>query len=242
MRHLCEVADADAIRDHQVKEHPNDTHTSHKLYDWVLLRPGPGHVEMNLCKVLFKFLWPPLLRHVAKILGFTSDAAQSFIRSCGNHHVTWQLLRIVLESLSKELAVSYVRHCLAAESDPSAAGMLAWAAGSTNNNYVLMNKLCDYVLATSVMRAGVRRNNNEAMLAGRQRAATLFFTGPNHTYQRLVVRDMVQRVQVPQPVKRFLEVRTSYTVSGESTRGEGGDFVLENKNRQTKSWLPPGIV
>ena len=235
-----EVADVDTIREHQQQEHPGDKQTYHKLYDWILLRPGPGHVEMNVCKALFRLLWTPILRPIAKLLGFTSDGAQGFIKNCGNHHVTWQLVRVVLDALSKELSVSYVRHCLASKETISAEGMLVWAANAQNNDYIMMHKFCDLVLATSLMRAGIRRNNSEALLAGRQRAALVFFTGPHRTYQRLIIRDMVQRAQMPDPMKTFVDNRSAYSASGEPTRGEGGDFVLESKNRQTKSWLPPG--
>ena len=151
-------------------------------------------------------------------------------------------MRIILESLSKELCISYVRHCLDVEEDVTAEGMLAWAAHSKNNNYLLAHKLCDAVLACSVMRAGVRRNNSEAMIAGRQKTAPIFFTGPHHVYQRLIVRDMIQHAQLPPSLKKFVCDRIAYSVSGKPTRGEGGDFVLEAKNRQTKSWLPPGRI
>lgn len=28
--------------------------------------------------------------------------------------------------------------------------------------------------------------------------------------------------------------------SGHHSKGEGGDFILESKNKETKRWLPPG--
>ena len=232
--------DTDNTEQHHLQQHPDDEINFHKLYDRLLLRPGHGHVEMNCCKVLFRLLWTPVLQVVTKILGFASDAAQTFIRNCGNHHVTWQIVRVTLESVSKELAVSYVRYCLTTNEEITADGILEWISTAQNNNYVLISKLCDLLLAVSVMRAGVRRNNSQAMLAGRQKVAPLFFIGPHHTYQRLIVRDMVQRAQLPPKLKQYVDDRTAFSVSGDPTRGEGGDFVLEGKNRQTKSWLPPG--
>ena len=44
--------------------------------------------------------------------------------------------------------------------------MMAWVASSRSSNYILLNKLCDIMLATSLVRAGVRRKNYEVMLAG----------------------------------------------------------------------------
>ena len=83
---------------------------------------------MNVCKALFRLLWAPILKSVSVLLGFTSDAAQGFVKNCGNHHLPWQMVRVVLESLSKELAISYVRHCMAGHERTSAEGMLLWAS------------------------------------------------------------------------------------------------------------------
>ncbi|KAF0300965.1 Nuclear pore complex protein Nup98-Nup96 [Amphibalanus amphitrite] len=113
--------------------------------------------------------------------------------------------------------------------------------GVSNNNYMLMFKLTDLMVALSMMRAGIRRNNTDAMLSGRQRFAPVFYTGPNHTYQRLLLRDTLQRVQAPPVIQQYLRATTSFTVTGDETRGEGGDFILEAKNRETKAWIPPGL-
>ena len=171
-----EQVDMDLIEQHQNERHDGCEPKFHKLFDWLLLRLGSGHVEMNICKVLFRLLWAPVLQAVAKLLGFTSDGAQMFIKNRGNFHVTWQIIRVILDSILKELAVYYVRQCLTNDDEVTAEGMLAWAATARNNNYVLIHKVLDLVLATSVMRAGIRRNNSEAMLAGRQKVAPIFFT------------------------------------------------------------------
>ena len=167
---------------HCKESHPKEICRPKKVYDWVLLRPGLGHVEMNAVKVLFRLLWVPILRHVASLLGFKSGPAQAFIKNCGNSHVSWQLLCVVREAVCKELALPYVRECL---SRPSPAGFLDWANGAVNNNYVMMCKLMDLVVALTMMRAGIRRNNADAMLSGRQKFAPMFFTGQHSTYQRL---------------------------------------------------------
>ncbi|KAF0312109.1 hypothetical protein FJT64_017088 [Amphibalanus amphitrite] len=107
--------------------------------------------------------------------------------------------------------------------------------GVSNSNYMLMFKLTDLMVTLSMMRAGIRRNNTNAMLSGRQRFAPVFYTGPNDTYQRLLLRDTLQRVQAPPVIQQYLRAATSFTVTGDETRGEGGDFILEAKNRETKA-------
>ena len=57
---------------HTNEKDPGETCTPRKVYDWVLLRPGLGHIEMNAVKALFRLLWVPILRHVASLLGFKS--------------------------------------------------------------------------------------------------------------------------------------------------------------------------
>ena len=126
------------------------------------------------------------------------------------------------------------------DGSPSPAGFLDWVSGVVNNNYVLTFKLMDLLVSLTMMRAGIRRNDNNAMLSGRQKMAPVFYTGQHGTHQRLLLRDMLQRVQAPATIQRYLRETTSYTVSGDETRGEGGDFILEAKNREAKAWIPPG--
>ena len=79
------------------------------------------------------------------------------------------------------------------------------------------------------------------MLAGRQRLVPIFFLCQHHIYRSLVLRDIIVRQQQPNPVKEYVCQTTSYSVTGDVTRGEGGDFLLKAKNRSAKSWIPPGL-
>lgn len=49
------------------------------------------------------------------------------------------------------------------------------------------------------------------------------------------------RVQCPSAVHDFIKQNESYSVSGNESKGGGGDFVLENLNRKSKSFMPPGL-
>ena len=238
---LCEASlSPEEVDAHSREKHQGKRCEPKKVYDWVLLRPGLGHVEMNSVKALFRLLWVPILRHVASLLGFKSGPAQAFIKNCGNNHVSWQLVCVLRESVCRELAVLYVRECLSESSSPSSSAFLNWATGVKNSNYTMLFKLVDLIVALTMMRAGIRQNNADAMLSGRQKFAPVFYAGQHSIYQRLLLRDMLQRVQAPVVIQRYLRETTSYTVSGDDTRGEGGDFILEAKNRWTKAWIPPG--
>ena len=100
-----------------------------KLYDWIMLRPGVGHEEMNVAKAIFKLLWTPLLRHVSSIKGFKTARSRAFIQGCGDNHITWQIIRVVTESIIKELLVPYVRLCSERNQEPTVDGYMAWVQG-----------------------------------------------------------------------------------------------------------------
>lgn len=55
------------------------------------------------------------------------------------------------------------------------------------------------------------------------------------------IRDSLTRIQCPPEVLAFIERHESYSLSGNESKGEGGDFVLEAKNRETKRLVPSGV-
>ena len=103
------------------------------------------------------------------------------------------------QAVYSELAVPYVR--------ASSSEYLSWTTDVTNNNYTMMSKLMDQMVALT---SGIRRNNADAMLSGRQKIAPIFYAGQHTTYQRLLLRDMLQRAQAPAVVQRHLRETTSY--------------------------------
>ncbi|XP_061166701.1 uncharacterized protein LOC133181816 isoform X2 [Saccostrea echinata] len=96
-------------------------------------------------------------------------------------------------------------------------------------------------LALHVFRAGVRRNNSDAILASRCMFSPLFFGLNMPFYMEAYIRDSMIRLQCPSEVSEFIANHESYSVSGNDSKGEGGDFVLENLNRKAKSFMPPGM-
>ena len=49
------------------------------------------------------------------------------------------------------------------------------------------------------------------------------------------------RLIAPENVTIFLRLNEAFSVSGHPSRGEGGDFVLENKNKRLKRLIPNGL-
>lgn len=56
------------------------------------------------------------------------------------------------------------------------------------------------------------------------------------------IRDVMIRMQCPSVAFEFVAHYESYSVSGNESKGEGGDFVLENLNRTSKIFMPPGLA
>lgn len=47
-----------------------------KEFDWVILRPGNGHYEMNMFKSFIEVNWDVFFGELAKLMGFKSENAQ----------------------------------------------------------------------------------------------------------------------------------------------------------------------
>ena len=68
----------------------------------------------------------------------------------------------------------------------------------------------------------------------------LFFSFNHRKYQKLFPRDLCQQVQMAEMLMNYLTDHESFSVSDVKNRA-GADFELENSNKTTKSFLPPGM-
>ena len=53
------------------------------------------------------------------------------------------------------------------------------------------------------------------------------------------MRDLWQRLQMPQEIKEYISTNESFSVSGRENSGQGGDFVQEELNKRIQVLLPP---
>uniref|UniRef100_A0A8W8JB52 Uncharacterized protein n=1 Tax=Magallana gigas TaxID=29159 RepID=A0A8W8JB52_MAGGI len=97
-----------------------------------------------------------------------------------------------------------------------------------------------YALALYVFRAGIRRNNAEAIFAARLKFSPLFFGMNKTNYQKIEILDLLMRESAPKEIQDFLSKHETFSQSGHPSKGEGCDFILESKNKLIKRWLPPG--
>ena len=94
-------------------EHKNKCSGSFELHHCnIMFVPGPGHIELNLARLLLRFLWQPFLFHFVKCLGFRTLKAQQVVLNGVDHHHSKQLLSPCFEARSKELLVPYICYCV----------------------------------------------------------------------------------------------------------------------------------
>ena len=91
--------------------HRNDTSEFEfkQIFDNIILVPGPGHIEMNMARLLLRLLWEPFLCEFPKLLGFRTPRAQEVVKNGIDHHRSRYILQSTLETLSKGLHVPFVK-------------------------------------------------------------------------------------------------------------------------------------
>ena len=111
-----------------------------------------------------------------------------------------------------------------------------------NPNYHLLYDLTfNIFLGLKCFRSGIRKNNLLRALARKQKVSPIMFIGNHHIYKFLVVNDMKTGVQATKEVADYISRNESFSRSGDTLRGQDGDYVTENENRHLKSHLQPGV-
>jgi len=67
-------------------------------YDWILLRAGPGHIEINMFKAYFSLYWDVFIGQIGRMLGFKTPKAQAYCKSASDHHKTWDIILMTFEA------------------------------------------------------------------------------------------------------------------------------------------------
>ena len=215
--------------------HDNSEHYS-PLIDFLILRPGPGHIELNMAKALLAVLWIPFLSDFAKELGFRSPKAQDIVRKGIDHHRSRQILGAILEALSCELLVPFVKLCKLDGVEATTTGYFSWVESNVLDPvYLFLFHMCfTFILSFHLYNKATRKNNHTNMMAARVAYAPFFFGTPHPKYRELHLRDMCQRVQYPQELADYMVSHESFSISSVDNRGQGADFVHEEVNKLIK--------
>lgn len=186
-----EQMSCNAIETHFEEQHPRYAIQYDKLFNSILLVPSTGHTEINLMRALFQICRPDFMELLAEQLRFCSKRAVEYIVTCRNHHLSWQIVVIVLYSFALELIKMYVLTCYERQKKPSLTEYVLWRSKVINPNYNLYYDLTfSMFLAIKCFRSEVRKNNSKFILASRRVASSLFYVGKHRIYQSLIIRDL----------------------------------------------------
>ena len=187
----------------------------------ILLQPGLGHYEINMVKSCFKLLWDVILQDTAKMLGFKSARALAACERASDHHKAFEILNIVMCACSFELVSDHVRQCVAIAKKPSHMTYYKYLESVKDPNFIFMNEVVfTCIFSLFLFRAGMRRGNSDAMMAGRTKFSPLFF-GLHQTFIRKLRSVITWPVCQCHPL--WHNIKGTFSVSGVSSKGEGGD-------------------
>ncbi len=211
-------------------------------FDWVLLRIGEGHYEMNLMKAFMELNWSVFMCTLTKKMGWTSENAQRAALHCYDNHKTWQLLLVFHFGSLLELVRTYVIHCRQHDLTPTPQGFVFFAKARPDPNFKYMFEMvARYTQGIFNYRMGVRRNHSDLVISGKVMTKGLFH-GRNHPrYQEIEMTEQFQRTVMPPEVDDFIRRHESLSKSGQPSSGQGYDFVLEEENKNVKAWIRHGV-
>lgn len=240
------------------KEHPEIKDVQFiREFDWILLKTGDGHYEMNMMKSFIELNWDVCMRVLVNRMGWTSEAAMKAAKMCYDNHKTWQLLLTFHLGTLQELLVPYISKCSIANQNfepkegtqnvgetPSANGFLRFLKSKESNpTYMHMFEMVSkYSQAIINFRMGIRRNNSLLVQSAKFMSKGLFHGRSHPRYQQIEMLDTVQRMLMPEQLRNHLDNHESMSKSGDVSKGQGYDFVLEEYNRDIKSWIRRGVA
>ena len=196
----------DFLENHLLHFHYGDSNISVKPYFGdILLVPGPGHKEKNFLLAIFKFEKDIFMFKLADKLGFKSSKAKDFIINCGNHHL-WQIANIAFDAFAKELIHIFLQCCEWENLQLTIENFVNWRSQKVvNSNFNFYYDLVFKIfLGLKCYCAGIRCNNSQHAMAGRQAVAPLIFIGNHLIYQTILLNDMKERLEAPKEVYDFI--------------------------------------
>lgn len=183
----------DSVTDHCLTIHRRQKCTTVSEFDWVVLRIGKLHFEMNMARHFIDLNWEVFLSRLASELGFVSEAAQKFVCKGFDHRKTMSVLRVCYMGFWKELLIPYVRDRLDAKLPISVSDYLyKWLpeVGWQNATYkYIFGMTWTYLMAIHVFRMDVGRNNSTYVRAGQMCFSSLFHRNAASRYAMIDLYD-----------------------------------------------------
>ncbi len=203
----------DKFSDHCKSEHDNMMELYYE-FDWVLLRPCGGHIEMSAIKSFFELNGIPFLKTLCDLMGFKSEAAHC-AKKCTDHHKASSLLLIFYIDSLQEMVFCYLKALSDGEfpekkytsktSRPTAEGFLSYSKTREGDPQFMcmFSQTLHYAQAIINYRMGICRNNARLIKSALFKFMDLFH-GRNHpTYQHIESYLMLLDMSCPAELKIF---------------------------------------
>ena len=209
-------------------------------FAWILLQPGLLHIEMNACKSFIALCWDIFVCEAGKCLGFQSQKALMYLFKCSDHHKAMRMCEILYIALADELLTPYVRHCMSNGTDPSADGYWNWCQDIKNRNFFLVQQLAfTFLHGLMLFHSGVRNADSKALHAGLEKCSLMFFVRNHPRYRSIIINHKRMRALMPDQLRERLDCVPSYSRNNNVGHYQGGDAMLEEINKEAKSWISP---
>ena len=209
----------DEMVTHSRSSHNGDITQCSLEFDWVLLLPGPGHVEMNMLKSLVSLLWDVFWVDLVKLMHFKSDDALKAAKRVPDQHKGWQLACIAREALCKELMIPFVREELAKDnSNITSKNFQMYIMMSANATYLFISDImfeyfdAIFLYRMFLYRQGVREENSSFINSGLSKFAKVW-SGRNHPlYRELELSHQVLLLRLPENVRKLVDSSCSISL------------------------------
>jgi len=108
------------MKAHRDQAHSSEDHfTFFREFDWVHLKVGDGHYEMNLMKSFMELNWDVCMTDLVQLMGWKSEIAINCAKKCTDNHKSWQLFMTFFFGTLQQLVLPYVRDCLLCNESPT---------------------------------------------------------------------------------------------------------------------------
>ncbi|XP_071792455.1 uncharacterized protein [Asterias amurensis] len=246
--YTCKLCNISVYGNSKKSSHCADFHQGEdsfleREFDWVVLRIGHGHFEMNMKKAFMEINFAPFMADITNELGFKSSTAQKYVKKCSDNHKAWDLICIARGALADELLRPYVLKCLNTHLPCTVNGYFAYAMNNIRNpNYkFIYEQTFVYNQAIFNYRNGLRENNHNLIMAGKEKFSPIWYARNHPKYQFIHICDTHDRFCYSDDVRELVSTNESFSFTGNTRSGEGLDFVLENVNKKVKSILVNGV-
>ena len=209
-------------------------------FDWIVLFPGLLHIEMNMCKAFMKLNWDAFMKDIVTSLGFTSENALKYAKSCSDHHKTWDILQTTYFSFVDELLQTFLLYCKENKTLATIEKFWLWNQNVECPNIIYVQQMVfTYLDAVFLFRVGVRKNDIKAILVAQRHFMPLFYSRNHPMYQKIIASSFTTYVNMPDDLKEMIYNNISVSTTGNVDKNQGGDTCLEEINKKGKKYISP---